>query len=101
VAVARRRPRLGDVVLAAVADGFRLHRLVWAPARGRWRIKADRAPTWDVALRDEDILATAVDVRTGTEARARGTRSAASWVRSLLAVAGAHLRALARPRSPI
>jgi hypothetical protein len=101
VDVARRRPRLGDVVLAAVADGFRLHRLVWAPARGRWRIKADRAPTWDAALHGEDILATAVDVRTGTETRARGTRSAGSWVRSVFAVAGAHVRALARPRPPI
>lgn len=99
VSSSRRRPRLGDVVLAATADGLRLHRLLWAPAGGGWRIKADRAPTWDAVLRDRDILATAVDVRTGE--RARPTRSAGRWLRSLLAVAGAHARALGRPHPPV
>ena len=99
VAASRRRPRVGDVVLASVGNGFRLHRLLWAPRRGRWRIKADRAPTWDAAVHGRDILATAVDVRTA--ARARPTRSAGWWMRSLLAVAGAHGRALGRPRRAI
>jgi hypothetical protein len=99
VAASRRRPRVGDVVLAVVEDGFRLHRLLWAPWGGGWRIKADRAPTWDAALRDRDVIATAVAVRTGT--RARRTRRAGAWLRSLLAVAGAQVRALGRPRSSV
>jgi hypothetical protein len=95
VAASRRRPRLGDVVLAAVGDGFQLHRLVWAPRRGRWRIKADRARTWDPAVNEPDLIATAVAVQSGE--RTRKTRSAGRLLRSLLAVAGAHLRALRRP----
>jgi len=95
VAASRRPPRLGDVVLALVGDGVELHRLVWA-GRGRWRTKADRAPTWDAALREPDLIATAVEVQSGPLTRT--PRSAARMLRSLLAVAAAHLRAL-RPRS--
>jgi hypothetical protein len=76
VAASQRRPRLGDVVLAAVGDGFQLHRLVWAPRRGRWRIKA-------------------VEVQSGQ--RTRPTRSTRRLLRSLVAVAAAHLRARRRP----
>ena len=94
VAASRRPPRLGDVVLAAAGDGVQLHRLVWA-ARGRWRTKADRAPTWDTAVAEPDLIATAVEVQSGQLTRT--PRSAARLVRSLLAVAAAHLRALGRP----
>ena len=91
VSAARRPPRLGDVVLAAVGDEVQLHRLVWV-ARGRWRTKADRAPTWDACLNGPDLIATAVEVRSGE--RTRTPRSAARLLRALLAVAAAHLRAL-------
>ena len=91
VAASRRPPRLGDVVLALVGDGVELHRLVWA-AGGRWRTKADRAPTWDASLSEPDLIATAVEVQSGPLTRA--PRSAARMLRSLLAVAAAHLRAL-------
>jgi hypothetical protein len=94
VAASRRPPRLGDVVLAAVGDSMHLHRLVWA-AGGRWRTKADRAPTWDAAIDEPDLIATAVEVQSGE--RTRKTRSAGRLMRSLLAVAAAHLRALRRP----
>jgi hypothetical protein len=92
VAAAKRQPRLGDVVLTSTAGGFRLHRLVWAPPLGRWRTKADRAPTWDAASNEADLIATAVEVR--SDAGARPTRRAKPLLRSLAAVAGAHLRAL-------
>ena len=77
VASSRRRPRLGDVVLASTADGLRLHRLLWASSDGGWRIKADRAPTWDAVVRDRDILATAVEVWAGERARPAGRARAA------------------------
>jgi hypothetical protein len=94
VAASRRTPRLGDVVLAAVGDGLQLHRLVWS-AGGRWRTKADRAPTWDAAVSEPDLIATAIEVQRGHLTRT--PRSAARMLRSLLAVAAAHLRALRRP----
>ena len=97
-AAARRRPRLGDVVLASVHGGFRLHRLVWKQPGGRWRTKADRAPTWDAASNDADLIATAIEVRSGQVARP--TRRARPLLRSLIAVAAAHLRALWAPRAP-
>lgn len=93
VAASRQPPRLGDVVLAAVGDDVHLHRLVWA-AGGQWRTKADRAPTWDAAVRKPDLIATAVEVQSGE--LTRKTRSATRLLRSLLAVAAAHLRALRR-----
>src|SRR3954470_13165433 len=81
VAPSRRRPRAGDVVLAATASGLRLHRLMWAPRGGRWRTKADRSPTWDPAVRGTDVLATVVEV--GGLGPSRPTRSTAqlavSW----------------------
>jgi hypothetical protein len=92
VSPSRRRPRAGDVVLAATAAGLRLHRLVWAPPGHAWRTKADRAPTWDPALTDADVVATATEVRGDGEARP--TRSARRLLGSLAAVAIAHLRAL-------
>jgi hypothetical protein len=97
VSAARRRPRLGDVVLTSVDGGFRLHRLVWRRPGGRWRTKADRAPTWDSASNDADLIATAIEVRSGF--RARPTRRARPLLRSLVAVAAAHLRALWAPRN--
>jgi hypothetical protein len=97
VATAKRQPRLGDVVLASAKGGFRLHRLVWTPPGGAWRTKADRAPTWDPGGREADLIATAVEVRSG--ARARPTRRARPLLRSLIAVAAAHLRALWAPRA--
>src|SRR4029078_3358204 len=78
----RRPPKLGDVVLCAAGDEVQLHRLVWS-ARGRWRTKADRAPTWDAALNDPDLIATAVEVQSGT--RTRAPRSATRLLRSLVA----------------
>ena len=93
VAASRRPPKLGDVVLSTPGDDVQLHRLVWA-ARGRWRTKADRAPTWDAAVNEPDLIATAVEVHSGM--RTRTPRSAARLLRSLLAVATAHLRALGR-----
>jgi hypothetical protein len=92
VAAARRKPRLGDVVLTSVTGGFRLHRLVWKRPGGRWRTKADRAPTWDAASNDADLIATATEVRSGQAARP--TWRVRPLLRSLLAVAAAHLRAL-------
>jgi hypothetical protein len=92
VAAARRRPRLGDVVLTSVPGGFRLHRLVWKRAGGPWRTKADRARTWDAASNDADLIATAIEVRSGQAARP--TWRARPLLRSLIAVVAAHLRAL-------
>ena len=96
VSPAHRRPRPGDIVLFAVPDGFRLHRLLWAPAAGGWRTKADSAPTWDAASSRADIIATARDVRSG--AGVRGTRSATRLLRSWVEVAAAHVRAAWRSR---
>ena len=97
VSAARRAPRLGDVVLTSVEGGFRLHRLVWRRPGGRWRTKADRAPTWDAASNDADLIATAIEVRSGETKRP--TRRARPLLRSLIAVAAAHLRALWAPPS--
>jgi len=94
VGTARRRPRAGDVVLATTAEGLRLHRLVWAPRGRRWRTKADRAPTWDGAVSDADVLATAVEV--SGDGAPRPTRSTIRLVAAWAAVALAHGRALAR-----
>jgi hypothetical protein len=92
VATSRRPPRLGDVVLADAAEGLRLHRLIWISARG-WRIKADRAPTWDPVLTGADVLATVTELRRG--ATVKDPRSAGRAVRSLVAVAVAYARAAA------
>lgn len=62
---ARKRPRLGDVVLTRAGGTMRLHRLVWTPisrARGAFRTKADRAAFLDPAVSPEDVLGTVVGV---------------------------------------
>jgi hypothetical protein len=97
VAADRRRPRLGDVVLTSVDGGYRLHRLVWSWPGGRRRTKADRAPTWDPVSSESDLIATAVEVRSGATARATG--STLRLLRSWIAVAAAHLRGLAPRRA--
>ena len=95
VAAARRRPRLGDVVLTRGADALRLHRLVWKPpfarARATWRTRADRAAFLDPRLLEEDVLGTVVAV----EGRTHGRRPARALL-SLLHALG--VRALAAIR---
>jgi hypothetical protein len=62
---ALRRPRWGDVVLASVAGGLRLHRLIWAPRLTRgaaWRTKADRGRFLDPWISRGDVLGTVVGV---------------------------------------
>jgi hypothetical protein len=90
----RRRPRLGDVVLARQREGLRLHRLVWgpplAPAGSPWRTKADRGQRLDAPLAADDVLASVavVEGRPGARPRRAG--------RALLSLAGgiaARLRA--------
>ena len=80
-------PRFGDVVLARVPEGLRLHRLVW-PLPGlrtrRVRTKADRASCLDAAIPAGAILATALDIKRG--AVAHPTRDV---VRALRSLAGA------------
>jgi len=86
----RRRPLLGDVVLARLADGLRLPRLVWGPPlafpRMRWRTKADRAALVDPGLAAADILGTvvAVEGRSGSVRdvpRALASLASAVWAR--------------------
>ncbi|HEY6554533.1 MAG TPA: S24/S26 family peptidase [Vicinamibacteria bacterium] len=65
VSPALRAPRLGDVVLTRTGGDLRLHRLVWGPPfarRAGLRTKADRAPSFDPALGEGDILGTVVAV---------------------------------------
>lgn len=57
----RQAPRWGDVVLARLPDGLRLHRLVWAGG-GCWRTKGDRSRDWDPPLGPADVLATVTAV---------------------------------------
>lgn len=94
VGASRRRPRLGDVVLARQREGLRLHRLVWGPplagAGSPWRTKADRGRRLDPPLGAGDVLASvaAVEGRPGARPRRAG--------RALLSLAGglaARLRA--------
>lgn len=84
--VERARPRFGDVVLARLPQGLRLHRLVWAPWRagGSWRTQADRAPLFDARLRANDVLATVVRVEGSAASPQRAWRAAASLLRALL-----------------
>ena len=80
VSAARRRPRVGDVVLARQQEGLRLHRLVFGPplAPGwlRWRTKADRGLLLDPPLAAEDVLASIVRVEGRPGARPRRTLQA-------------------------
>jgi hypothetical protein len=90
MAASRRRPRLGDVVLARGRDGLRLHRLVWGPPlalpRTRWRTKADRGRLLDPPLDPWDILGTVVMVEGHPKTRSRRPGQAAwSLVRGVLA----------------
>ena len=87
VGAARRRPRVGDVVLARQKDGLRLHRLVWgpplSPLGSPWRTKADRGLLLDPPLAAGDVLASveAVEGRPGARPRRSG--------RALASLAGA------------
>jgi hypothetical protein len=86
VGASRRRPRLGDVVLARQSEALRLHRLVWGPplagAGSAWRTKADRGLRLDPPLAAADVLAsvTAVEGRPSARPRRAG--------RALLSLAG-------------
>ena len=85
-------PLFGDVVLARVPEGLRLHRLVW-PLLGlrtrRVRTKADRASCLDAAVPVSAILATVLDVERG--AVARPTRDVGRALRSLASALVARL----------
>jgi hypothetical protein len=84
VGASRRRPRLGDVVLARQKEGLRLHRLVWGPplSGSSWRTKADRGRRLDPPLAADDVLASVavVEGRPGARPRRAG--------RALLSLAG-------------
>ena len=75
VSAARRRPRVGDVVLARQKQGLRLHRLVFGPPLAlpgaRWRTKADRGLLLDPPLDAQDVLASIVSVEGRPAARPR------------------------------
>jgi len=61
VRLSRRRPRIGDIVLARQARGLVLHRLVWGPplaVRGPWCTMADQAQAWDGRVSPREVLAT-------------------------------------------
>ncbi len=100
VSAARRRPRLGDVVLARQKEGLRLHRLVFgpplAPAGARWRTKADRGHALDAPLAAEDVLASIVSVEGRPGARPRRTLVALAALARALAV---RVGRAARPRA--
>jgi hypothetical protein len=102
VGATRRRPRVGDVVLARQKDGLRLHRLVWgpplSPSGSSWRTKADRGLLLDPPLAAEDVLASveAVEGRPG----ARPRRSGRALV-SLASGIAARLRTLAAARAEV
>ena len=93
VGAARRRPRVGDVVLARQKDGLRLHRLVWgpplAPSGSAWRTKADRGLLLDPPLAAADVLASVEAVE--GRARARPRRAGRALV-SLVGGIAARLR---------
>lgn len=77
-----RRPRFGDVVLARIPHGLRLHRVVWGwPLPGRVRLQADRGRLWDPSIEPGAVLATVIGV---AEDPGRRVRSAMAALRSLL-----------------
>jgi len=90
VGASRRRPRVGDVVLARQTQGLRLHRLVWGPPLARagasWRTKADRGRLLDPPLAAEAVLASveAVEARPGARPRRPG-RALVSLARGIAA----------------
>jgi hypothetical protein len=90
VGVARRPPRLGDVVLARQKEGLRLHRLVFgpplAPPGWRWRTRADRGLLLDPPLATTDVLASVETIEGRPRARPRRTaRALVSLVSAVLA----------------
>ncbi len=90
VSAARRRPRVGDVVLARQKEGLRLHRLVFgpplAPSGMRWRTRADRGLLLDPPLLAGDVLASIVSVEGRPDARPRRTlRALVSLARAVVA----------------
>ncbi len=93
VSAARRRPRVGDVVLSRQKQGLRLHRLVFgpplAPRGAHWRTKADRGLLLDPPLLAGDVLASIVSVEGRPAARPR---------RALLALASLARAVVARVR---
>jgi hypothetical protein len=90
VGASRRRPRVGDVVLARQSAGLRLHRLVWGPPLARagasWRTKADRGLLLDPPLAADAVLASveAVEARPGARPRRPG-RALVSLARGIVA----------------
>jgi hypothetical protein len=90
VGASRRRPRLGDVVLARQKEGLRLHRLVWGPPFARkgasWRTKADRGLLLDPPLAADAVLASveAIEARPGARPRRPG-RALVSLARGIAA----------------
>jgi hypothetical protein len=93
VSAARRRPRVGDVVLARQKEGLRLHRLVWGPPLAwpgaRWRTKADRGLLLDPPLAAADVLASVETVEDRPRER---PRHAVRALVSLVAGVAARLR---------
>ncbi len=90
VSASRRRPRVGDVVLARQEQGLRLHRLVFgpplAPPGVRWRTKADRGLLLDPPLAAEDVLASVVSLESRPGSRPRRTlRALASLAQGIVA----------------
>jgi hypothetical protein len=90
VELRRTRPRVGDVVLAQLPQGLRLHRLLLKlPLGAGWRTKGDRSDPWDARIGSGDVLATVVrSCATGRSPRSRGLalRSLASALRWRLRV---------------
>jgi len=90
VGASRRRPRVGDVVLARQTQGLRLHRLVWGPPFARagasWRTKADRGRLLDPPIVADAVLASveAVEARPGAQPRRPG-RALVSLARGIAA----------------
>jgi hypothetical protein len=100
VAASRRRPRLGDVVLARQSEALRLHRLVWGPPLARasaWRTKADRGLRLDPPLAAADVLASVAAVEGRPAARprraARALLSLAAGIAARLRMGGARAEA--------
>jgi hypothetical protein len=96
VPLARRRPRLGDVVLFRSEGSLRLHRLVWGPPLVRrtagWRTQADRSSLVDPSLAEADVLGTVVAVL-GRPYERRPLRALVSLARAVLARLRLALRA--------
>jgi hypothetical protein len=93
VSASRRRPWIGDVVLARQKDGLRLHRLVFgppiAPPGSYWRTRADRGGLLDPPLAAADVLASIVSVEGQPRSRPRRvSRALASLVGTALPRAG-------------